>query len=209
MPPLVLIHVIIGYLGLLSGLIVMIMPKKGNIRHKKLGMFYFVCMTISTSLAMYLSIVHDRMFFLFIGIFTLHSLFGGFILTAKRYKKFKYLLIPLAVIGLGNGVVMVTSGSIVLIAFGSFQLLLALLDIKMLLAKNLHPLQIVKAHAGKMAGSFTAATTAFGVNVIFTGGEWWHWLLPTLIITPISTWWGIQLDKKRKALLVKIKDDSQ
>ena len=197
MPPVVFIHVILGYLGLLAGLIVMVMPKKGNSLHKKLGMFYFITMMSSTLLAIYLSINGAKIFLLCIGIFTFHALLGGFIMVQKRYCKFKWVFIPLSLIGLVNGIFMIYTGAIVLIAFGSLQLLLSYFDTKMLFKKNIHPLEIVKSHAGKMSGSITAATTAFGVNVVFTGGEWWHWLLPTLIITPISTWWGIKLDKKR------------
>ncbi len=202
MSPIVLAHVVAGYLGLLAGLIIMVLPKKGNRLHKKLGMAYFILMAISTSLAIILSILHPKMvLFLFIGIFTLHSLLGGFITTAKRYNKLKWLMLPLGIIGLANGAYMMYTGAIVLMIFGGLQFLLGITDIRMFLNKKLHPLQVIKAHAGKMAGSFTAATTAFIVNVVFTGGEWWHWMLPTLIITPISTYWGIKLDKKRKALL--------
>lgn len=204
MSPLVLTHVIAGYLGLVSGLIVMILPKKGNRVHKKIGMVYFILMTIATSLAILLSILHpNRIFFLFIGIFTLHNLLGGFITTVKRYQKLKWMMLPLGIIGLANGAYMIYTGAIVLILFGGLQCLLGLTDIRMFLSKNLHPLSIIKAHAGKMAGSYTAATTAFIVNVIFTGGQWWQWMLPTFIITPISTWWGIQLDRKRKSIMSK------
>lgn len=208
MPPLVFIHVIAGYLGLLTGFTVMVMPKKGNRLHKKLGILYFILMMTATLLAILLSILHPgRMFLFFIGVFTFHSLLGGFLMIAKRYKKLKWVLIPLSIIGFANGGFMIYTQSIVLVIFGSLQLLLAFADMKMFFTKELHPLQIVKAHAGKMAGSFTAATTAFGVNVVFTGGDWWHWLLPTLIITPVSTWWGIQLDRKRKALLAKTENN--
>lgn len=202
MSPIVLIHVIAGYLGLVSGLIVMILPKKGNRIHKKIGMVYFILMAIATCLAILLSILHpNRIFFLFIGIFTLHNLLGGFITTVKRYQKLKWMMLPLGIIGLANGAYMIYTGAIVLMLFGGLQFLLGVTDLRMFFNKDLHPLAIIKAHAGKMAGSYTAATTAFIVNVIFTGGEWWHWMLPTLIITPISIWWGIQLDRKRKSNL--------
>lgn len=202
MPPIVFVHVVLAYLGLISGLIVMIMPKKGNKMHKKLGMFYFISMMSATLLAIYICIIRpDRIFLLFIGIFTFHCLLGGFMLTHKRYPKYKWVFIPLNIVGLVNGICMIYTGSIVLIAFGLIQLLSACLDVKMFFNRNLHPLQIVKAHAGKMAGSFTAATTAFGVNILFSGADWWHWLLPTLVITPISIRWGMKLDKKRKEMI--------
>lgn len=202
MTPIVIVHVITGYLSLLIGLLVMIIPQKGNPVHVKLGKSYFITMSISGITAIIMSLLFPgRLIFLFIGVFTLHSLFGGFIMVNKRYKKWKIWLLPLSVIGIINGVYMIYTGAIVLMIFGSLQLLLAVVDFRMYLNKAIHPLQVVKAHAGKMAGSFTAATTAFAVNVLFTGSSWWHWILPTLIITPISTWWGIKLDKKRKKLI--------
>lgn len=203
MSPLVMIHVITGYLSLLLGLIIMIMPNKGNSIHSRLGKFFFILMLVSGSTAVIMSLLFpNRLIFLFIGIFTLHSLLGGYVAVNKRYKKWRWALLPLAIIGVLNGAYMIYTGVVVLIIFGSLQLILGITDFRMYLNKNIHPLQVVKAHAGKMAGSFTAATTAFTVNVIFSGGQWWHWILPTLIITPISTWWGIKLDKKRKKLSV-------
>ena len=98
---------------------------------------------------------------------------------------------------------MVSSGIIFLVVFGGLQIWLVIQDIWMLRKKVIHPLDIAGSHAGKMAGSFIAASTAFAVNVIFTGGEWWHWLLPTFAITPLITFWNIQLRKRKQKLMAK------
>lgn len=201
MSPLILLHVVAGFSGLVSGIIVMAMPNKGNRLHKKIGMVYFITMMISTLLSIYLSIKIDNIGLLSIGIFTFHMLTTGYLSTTKRIKKFKYLFIPLSLIGLGAGAYMILTGVIFLIVFGGLQIWLVLQDIWMLRKKEIHPLDVTRSHAGKMAGSFIAASTAFAVNVIFTGGEWWHWLLPTFAITPLITFWNIQLKTKKKKLL--------
>jgi len=203
MTPLIFIHVIAGCAGLASGIFVMAMPNKGNKLHKRVGMFYFISMTISTLLSIYLSWDIHSTWLLCIGLFTFHMLMGGFLSTVKRMKKFKYLFIPLSVIGLGSGVYMMYSGIVFLMVFGGLQLVMVLQDILMMTKKQLHPIDIHKAHAGKMAGSFIASSTAFAVNVIFTGGEWWQWLLPTFVITPLITFWNIQLQNRKRKLIKK------
>lgn len=203
MTPLTFIHVLAGCSGLASGIIVMSMPNKGNKLHKRVGMFYFISMSVSTILSIYLSIAIHSTWLLCIGLFTFHMLMGGFLSTVKRMKKFKYLFIPLSIIGLGAGVYMIYTGVIFLIVFGALQLSLVIQDFMMIAKKQPHPIDIHRAHAGKMAGSFIASSTAFAVNVIFTGGEWWQWLLPTIVITPLITFWNIQLKNKKRKLLSK------
>ncbi len=203
MSPLIFIHVIAGFSGLLSGIVVMAMPNKGNKLHKRIGLVYFITMMVSTLLSLYLSVKINNIAFLSIGIFTFHMLTTGYISTPKRVKKFKWLFIPLSVIGFASGVYMVYTGVIFLIVFGGLQIWLVVQDVWMLRKKNIHPLDITSSHAGKMAGSFIAASTAFAVNVIFTGGEWWHWLLPTFAITPLITFWNIQLRKRKRKLMAK------
>jgi hypothetical protein len=203
MSPLILIHVIAGCSGLASGIIVMALPNKGNKLHKRIGLFYFISMMISTLLSIYLSIKINSHGLLSIGFFTFYMLVGGYLCTPKRYKKVKYLFIPLALVGIGSGAYMISTGVIYLVVFGAIQLWLVAMDLLMMRKKNVHVLDLTRSHAGKMAGSFIAASTAFGVNVIFTGGEWWHWLLPTFAISPLITVWNIQLLKRKRKLLSK------
>lgn len=203
MSPLIFIHVLAGFTGLGSGIVVMAMPNKGNKTHKRVGMFYFIAMLISTILSIYLSIVINNTALLSIGFFTFYMLVAGFISTPKRIKKFKWMFLPLSIIGLGSGIYMISTGIIFLLVFGGLQIWLVMQDILMIRKKNLHPLDIAGSHAGKMAGSFIAASTAFAVNVIFTGGEWWHWLLPTFAITPLTVIWNIQLRKRKQKLMAK------
>jgi uncharacterized membrane protein len=201
MAPLIFIHVLAGFSGLATGIVVMAMPNKGNKLHKKIGLVYFITMMVSTVLSIYLSILVNKMFLLYIGFFTLYMLLAGYISTPRRVKKFKWLFIPLSVMGLISGFYMISSGIIFLVVFGALQTWLVVQDLWMLRKKDIHPLDIAGSHAGKMAGSFIAASTAFAVNVIFTGGEWWHWLLPTFAITPLITIWNIQLKKRKQKLL--------
>jgi uncharacterized membrane protein len=200
MTPFTFIHVIAGMTGLGSGIVVMAMPKKGNTLHKRVGMFYFIAMLVSTVLSIYLSIKTNSIALLSIGVFTFYMLVAGYLSTPRRIKKFKILFVPLFILGFISGGYMVYTGVIFLVVFGGLQIWLVLQDIWMVLKKDLHPLTIAGSHGGKMAGSFIAASTAFAVNVVFTGEAWWHWLLPTLVITPLITKWNIDLGRKRRKL---------
>jgi uncharacterized membrane protein len=195
-----LIHVIAGMAGLGSGIVVMAMPNKGNQLHKKVGLFYLISMLVSSVLSIYLSIKINNIALLAIGVFTFYMLVAGYLSTPKRIKKFKGVFLPLFILGLVSGGYMIYIGVIFLIVFGVLQIWLVLQDIRMLIKKDLHPLVIAGSHGGKMAGSFIAASTAFAVNVMFTGEAWWHWLLPTLVITPLITKWNIDLNRKRQKL---------
>lgn len=198
-----LLHVIAGMTGLGTGIIVMAMPNKGNKTHKRLGMVYLISMLVSTLLSIYLCFKINSTALLSVGLFTFYMLLSGFISVPGRYQKLKYFIFPLAAIGIFSGVYMIMTGVIFLLVFGGLQIVLVIQDLLMLRHKKPHPLDLTGSHAGKMAGSFIAASTAFAVNVIFTGGEWWHWLLPTFVITPLITRWNIQLAKRKKKLMAK------
>lgn len=203
MSPLIFIHIVAGFTGLASGILVMALPNKGNKLHKRTGLFYFIAMMVSSILSIYLSVSIGNLPLLSIGVFTFYMLLAGFVTTVKRINRFRWVFIPLSILGLASGVYMVSSGIIFLVVFGGLQIWLVIQDIWMLRKKVIHPLDIAGSHAGKMAGSFIAASTAFAVNVIFTGGEWWHWLLPTFAITPLITFWNIQLRKRKHKLMAK------
>lgn len=201
MSPVSYIHVIAGTTGLLTGIVIMALPSKGNKLHRRLGKAYFYAMLVSTVIAIGMSAVNQRYFLLYIGIFTLYMLLSGYISLPSRFTRYKRFIAPLVVIGLITAVCMFLTHVIFIMVFGGLLCFLAVQDISLLFRKKLHVLDLTGSHAGKMAGSFIAATTAFCVNVVFTGSEWWHWLLPTMTITPLIVFWNIRLGIRKKQLL--------
>lgn len=199
-----IIHVLSGFLGLSSGILILLLPGKGNNYHKKLGMLYFISMMISSIVSIYLSIVLNKAIFICIGIFTLYMLISGFLSLPVRYYKFKYIITPFMLIGLISGGFMIYTMNVFLVVFGAILLSLIIQDMLMLIKKEVHRLDLLGSHSGKMIGSFIAASTAFIVNVIFSGNLWWHWLLPTFVFTPVIIYWGYKLGQKKKRLIREV-----
>ena len=198
-----MIHATAGFAGLASGLAIMIMPNKGNRTHKKMGTLYFTSMGFSSMLSVIMSVQLNHPIFLSIGGFTLYMLLAAYLSLPVRFEKLKKLFYPLALVGIACGMYVIYTGIIFLVVFGALQLLLVLQDLRMIWSKKTSALELVRSHARKMAGSFIAATTAFGVNVIFTGNAWWHWMLPTILIVPQIFVWNYQLCKKKSPLTTK------
>ena len=77
------LHILTGSISLLVGLIVILL-KKGNNQHEKLGSLFYYSMIISSLVAIPMSIIHPNYFLFAIAIFTLYLL-----LSAKRYLSIK------------------------------------------------------------------------------------------------------------------------
>ncbi|MCX7743301.1 MAG: hypothetical protein N2167_01920 [Flavobacteriales bacterium] len=192
-----IIHAAGGFIGLACGLAVIIIPNKSNNWHKKLGKLYFISMIISSILAIFISFQMKHMIFLSIGGFTLYMLFSAFISLRSRFETWKKLYYILAFIGFACGMYMILTQIVFLVVFGLLQLLLVLQDLWLIRSEKNDDLHLLRSHAGKMLGRFIAATTAFAVNVVFSGDAWWHWLLPTLLIMPLIIIWNYRLRRKK------------
>lgn len=192
-----LIHAAAGFVGLTSGLAVIITPNKGNNRHKKLGLLYFISMVVSSILAVVVSIQMKHPIFFSIGLFTLYMLFSAYISIPARFVKRKKLFHVLAIIGVASGIYMIYTRIVFMVIFGFLQLLLVLQDFRLTMTVKTDVSYLLRAHAGKMTGSFIAASTAFTVNVIFSGNAWWHWLLPTMLFLPLIIFWNYRFSKKK------------
>lgn len=198
-----MIHAAAGFVGLTTGLAVIITPNKGNNWHKKFGLLYFISMGVSSILAIVVSIQMKHSIFLSIGLFTLYMLFSAYISLPVRFVIWKKLFLVLAFIGVACGIYMIYTGIVFMVVFGILQLLLVLQDLRLMMTVKTDISHLLRAHAGKMTGSFIAASTAFTVNVVFSGNSWWHWLLPTIVFMPIIIFWNYQFSKKKFPPIIK------
>jgi hypothetical protein len=203
MPIISTIHTAAGFVGLASGLAVIITPNKGNNRHKKLGLLYFISMGVSSILAIVVSIQMKHPIFLSIGIFTLYMLFSAYISLPARFVTWKKLFHVLACIGIACGIYMIYTGIVFMVIFGILQLFLVLQDFRLAKTAKTDFSHLLRSHTGKMTGSFIAASTAFTVNVIFSGNAWWHWLLPTILFMPLIIFWNYRFSKKKFPPVIK------
>lgn len=189
---LITIHIVFGSLALLSGALVLLL-KKGNALHKRIGKLYFMIGFLATifSLIIASSPNHYNLFLFTIGILTLYFLLGGFFAFKINKKQLKILALTMIV----TAVVMIlyalyllykghiTSG-IILIFFGLLGTANAYLVDYRIIINQRGKITInkrISLHIGKMIGSYIAMSTAFVVvNNIFYF-RILNWILPAII----------------------------
>lgn len=183
--PVLVLHVIAGFLALVSGLIAMTVRKKGGKLHNRTGIVFYWSMFvvfISTIIFFVLDPLSLKyQFFLTIGIVSFYPTWSG-----KRVLNMKKGVIPqwydkVAALGIGiSGVIMVAYGiygftgtvnfgglETLFLIFGGLSLANAYGDLKIYLGyKQAEKMHWFFAHAGKMIGAYSATVTAFCVNVV-------------------------------------------
>jgi uncharacterized membrane protein len=183
--PILIIHIIAGFLALVTGLIAMVVRKKGGKLHNRTGIvFYWSMFVVFISAIIFfvldpLSLKYQ--FFLTIGIVSFYPAWSG-----KRVLKMKKSVTPkwydtTAAFAIGiSGIIMVAYGiygftgninfqglEILFLIFGGLSLANAYGDLKIYLGfKEAGKMHWFFAHAGKMTGAYSAAVTAFCVNVV-------------------------------------------
>jgi len=193
------IHIAAGTVNLLTGIMVIVL-RKGGRTHKRLGKVFFYAMLVVAASATAMALIHPNSFLLSIGLFSAYLAYTGYIHVLPRYYRLRWTVWPAALLGAGTGIFMVTSGSIVLIVFGSIQLIQVVMDVMAMLKKQLPAKSILGAHIGKMMGAFTATCTAFLI-VAAQQGEWYMWLLPTVVITPLSIYWQVRNGRRKRPVM--------
>ncbi len=183
--PVLVLHVIAGFLALVSGLIAMVVRKKGGKLHNRTGIvFHWSMFVVFVSTVIFFVLDPFSLkyqFFLTIGIVSFYPSWSG-----KRVLSMKKSVTPkwydkAAAFGIGiSGIVMIAYGTygfigkvnfggleILFLVFGGVSLANAYGDLKIYLgyveAEKMH---WFFAHAGKMIGAYSAAVTAFCVNVL-------------------------------------------
>ncbi|MGB0789600.1 MAG: DUF2306 domain-containing protein, partial [Marinirhabdus sp.] len=164
--------------------------RKGSSKHKKSGLYFFYCMTVSAFLALIIAFLpgHYSPFLFSIGLFGLYFLITGF--TALRYKRKVKTVMPEIVmnctmIGICLGMVVLPilfqgNSNTVLLVFGLFGLLAAINTLRSLLHKTTLRKRWLRMHLGNMMGGYIAAFTAFiVVNQVLPGLL--NWFAPGII----------------------------
>ena len=202
------IHIVSGSISLFFGTINMLLNKGGK-THRKVGRVFVSCMMLTGISALIMSQLKPNPFLFIIGVFTIY-LIG----TADRYSKplkgkphlidwvyslsmfvFADIFILWGIVSLFQGNPM---GSVMLI-FGGVGLFGVYKDFINFRGKNSQKKHRLLTHIGRMVGAYTATITAvLVVNASVLPAKiplFLYWLLPTIILTPISFYW-IQKNKK-------------
>lgn len=183
--PVLILHVIAGFLALVTGLIAMVVRKKGGKLHNRTGIvFYWSMFVVFVSTVIFFVIDPLQLkyqFFLTIGIVSFYPAWSG-----KRVLNMKKGVTPkwydtAAAFAIGvSGIIMVAYGiygfmphvdfaglEILFLVFGGVSLSNAYGDLKIYLGyAEPQKMHWFFAHAGKMIGAYSATVTAFCVNVV-------------------------------------------
>jgi hypothetical protein len=190
---LLVLHIFTGFLALLFGFIAMIVKKGGKV-HRLVGKIFFFSMLGVTASALLISLIKKNQFLLFIAIFSFYQNYMGY--RALKEKSLEPLPIDwlVLIVGSVNALFMLCSFNIVLMVFGTINLLLVSgnFRVNILLGrkKALPPLTWLKRHIGMMIGAYIATVTAFIVVndkwfVSPSVPSWLPWLLPTIVLGPL------------------------
>ncbi len=202
-----LVHIIGGSLGLISGTIVLVL-KKGGRNHKRVGAVFYWAMNVAGISSLILAGLHSNHFLFIVGVFTLYMN-----LTGRVYLKFKR---GNAVITLADKLptffmaiaafLFVVLGAMILSknSFGWVYLNFAIISIRFILSdyaffrgKRKYANQWLLSHLQRMVGTYIASVTAFLVVNVRLEPAVILWLGPTFLIVPLIIYWS---KKYRKAM---------
>jgi len=203
---LIYIHAFFGGIGLLTGLGILIL-KKGNALHKKLGKIFSYSMIISSLISLVVARMpnHENLFLFLIGIFTIYMvLAGNRALTLKGRKKLKADYIDKSISGimLVSSIIMIVIGitgllqkgdnSILYIFFGGFGVFMTLRDFQTFKTFTKNKNAWLRSHIGRMIGALIASVTAFMVAGLHIGTTL-VWIMPTVLGTGYIIYWNRKL----------------
>ena len=204
-PIALLAHIISGIATLGVGSLLMIL-KKGDKLHQKLGMVFFYAMLLVTITSIYLSWFRNIPFLFFIGIFVFYQNYSGYRSIKNKSLEFKWYDGLVLLIALINAIFMIKTLNIILLVFGLISLLIVFTDLKIYYTlyqnKKLAKLTWLSRHIGMMIGAYIGALTAFLVrNIHFFQPSWVIWLAPTFVLIPLMryfNWKYTVIPQKRK-----------
>lgn len=204
-PYLLALHILSGASGLLLGTIILCL-KKGDKRHRKLGLFFFYAMCSAGCSALLLALIHPNYFLLMVGIITLY-----FTISGKRYLRFKdkkanpnlgdwSLSLCLLFCGIGLGIwgllqsMQGNSFALVFLGFSFLGIRFFIADRAFYTGKSAPKNNRLTGHLQRMIASYIASLTAFLVvnanyfpSSLPTGILWF---LPSLILVPLIIRWS-------------------
>ncbi len=196
---LLIIHISAGAIALLCAALA-VSSAKGQKLHVLSGRTYFWCMVIIFLTAIPMSIINSNIFLFLIAIFSFYLAFAGMrfaknrkgIATAMDWIAVSVMILSglamwaLAVIFFTND----NSQYITLLVFGFIAVALGFEDYKSHKHKTaIGKVRIAKHLTNMMGGTIAVITAVLVVNVNIEP-VWIWWLLPTVVITPISIYWN-------------------
>ena len=199
MRALLILHILSGAIALFSAALAL-STEKGKKFHVLSGKSYFWAMVLIFLTAIPMSILNSNVFLFLIAIFSFYLAFSG-----KRFARnrkgiparldliavnFMFLsgagMWILAIIFFINN----ASQFITLIVFGFLALSLGYGDFQTFKNQTATGKERIAKHLTNMMGGTIAVVTAVLVVNPPADPEWVWWILPTVLITPVISWWN-------------------
>ena len=193
------IHILAGTIALLCAALA-VSSEKGKKFHVLSGRTYFWCMVAIFLTAIPMSIINSNTFLFLIAIFSFYLAFAGMRFAKNRKgiaTTIDWIAVSLMILsGLGMWALAITyfisdnSQYITLLVFGFIALALGYGDYRSHKNKAATGKERIAKHlTNMMAGTIAVITAVLVVNVNIEP-IWIWWLLPTVVITPIISYWN-------------------
>ena len=193
------IHILAGTIALLCSALA-VSSEKGKKFHVLSGRTYFWCMVGIFLTAIPMSIINSNTFLFLIAIFSFYLAFAGMRFAKNRKgiaTTIDWIAVSLMILsGLGMWALAITyfisdnSQYITLLVFGFIALALGYGDYRSHKNKaSTGKERIAKHLTNMMAGTIAVITAVLVVNVNIEP-IWIWWVLPTVVITPIISYWN-------------------
>ena len=193
------IHILAGTIALLCAALA-VSSEKGKKFHVLPGRTYFWCMVVIFLTAIPMAIINSNTFLFLIAIFSFYLAFAGMRFAKNRKgiaTTIDWIAVSLMILsGLGMWALAITyfisdnSQYITLLVFGFIALALGYGDYRSHKNKAATGKERIAKHlTNMMAGTIAVITAVLVVNVNIEP-IWIWWLLPTVVITPIISYWN-------------------
>ena len=193
------IHILAGTIALLCSVLA-VSSEKGKKFHVLIGRTYFWCMVGIFLTAIPMSIINSNTFLFLIAIFSFYLAFAGMRFAKNRKgtaTTIDWIAVSLMILsGLGMWALAITyfinnnSQYITLLVFGFIALALGYGDYRSHKNKAATGKERIAKHlTNMMAGTIAVITAVLVVNVNIEP-IWIWWVLPTVVITPIISYWN-------------------
>ena len=194
------IHIAAGSISLLTAAIALFTPK-GERWHILAGRIYAIGMALVFVTAVPLAILGSSIFLFLIAFFSFYLVFAGWRFARNRQSRAHPVdwtaVSILAMTGLGMWVYAVVIGLqgssqwVTLLIFGCIALALSVADGRFHWKQPGGARRVARHLTNMMAGTIATITAVTVVNVEMDP-IWVPWVLPTVVITPLITWWNIR-----------------
>jgi uncharacterized membrane protein len=197
------IHIVGGSIALLSAAAA-VSTKKGATQHRRFGKWYVIGMSAVFLTSIPLAFLNNNVFLFLIALFSLYLVFSGY-RFAKNKSGIPQLqdwvavaIMLLSGIGMEGMAYMFYAGGdaegrwVILMVFGLIASILGIVDFVTLWTRTATGKHRIARHLTNMLSGTIATITAVLVVNVDTDPVWIAWLAPTVVITPLITYWNIR-----------------